>query len=640
MSSAQDANIAFNLVHDKISCLITRWAKLKEGDPAAKSLSRDIAMTFISPSFLSDFFQTTALSQHGNAATSFTPMLLSCAAEIRDKSGPDGRLKGVPDWLSVLDDNPCIWGHPLFHKTVGYAYPASAQTPPAASTTAPAVAPSPCPPTPATSMPEVTSTLSQLSSPTPSPPPSPVIKHKLFVPGMKCKALTPSPQPKPELEVIDVPEPLPKKRKTAGHAREASRVPANDPSDIAQSTYSASGDPHPVRLFPMQCERCIKDDTPCTMILAKKTGEIRKCCLNCDIKKTKCTCPSTEEQRALWAAVALKKAKASAAAEKRVWNSTRAKTTPPRGKSRPRSTAPMSTRATQATSHVRPAAPASTKDEDEDAQGEADPEPAAVHCTQAAKPDTSTEDDPAPAPASAHLHKVTASVPAVDNDVNMDFTTRDDLPPCLEPSDTRQDTAPVPPVQLPTQLDIILKSIEALGTRFNSLLTRSDRAKALHEEMDSQVTALDKAWAHKFVVMEQRMQDVEIQTNTNTVSISHMAPFVNNPNTGKPFIPPPAEPIHDNPYGPMPLNWLSCLPPITGTGEQADPSISLFGKQYTTLWNPSQGPQEAGLPQVSISAVHHSGGASASVVRTSWQFHTLSGPRLSTIPCAAPFLAD
>ncbi|KAG1731021.1 hypothetical protein EDB19DRAFT_1831842 [Suillus lakei] len=254
--------------------------------------------------------------------------------------------------------------------------------------------------------------------------------------------------------------------------------------------------------------------------------------------------------------------------------------------------------------------------EDEDAQGEADLEPT-MHCTQAARPDTSTEDDPAPAPASAHLPKVTASMPTVDNDINMDFTARDDLPPCLEPSDTWQDTVPVLPVQPPTQLDIILKSIEALGTRFDSLLTRLDHAEALHEEMDSRVTALDKEWAQKFSVMEQRMWDVEIQTNTNMVSISHMAPFVNNPNTSKPFIPPPAKPIHDRPYGPMPLNWLSHLHPITGTGEQVDPSISLFGKQYTTLWNPFQGPQEAGLCQVSISAVHHSGGASASVVRTS-----------------------
>ncbi|KAG1751735.1 hypothetical protein EDB19DRAFT_1824646 [Suillus lakei] len=307
MSSAQDANIVFNLVHNKISHLITRWAKLKEGDPAAKSLSRNIA--------------TTALSLHGNAMTSFTPMLLSCTAKIQDKSGPNGRLKGVPDWSSVSDDDPLIQGHPLFHKTVGYAYPASAQTPPAASTTAPAVAPSPCPPMPAASMPEVTPTFSQLSSPTPSPPPSPVIKHKLFVPGMKHKALTPSlkPEPKPKLEVIDVPEPLPKKHKMAGHAREASRAPTNgcksvkakskefvgDDADsnlqdkviyVQKSAYSTSGDPHPVHLFAVQCERCIKDDTPCTVILAKKTGKIQKCCLNCDIKKTKCARPSTEEQ--------------------------------------------------------------------------------------------------------------------------------------------------------------------------------------------------------------------------------------------------------------------------------------------------------------------------------------------------------
>ncbi|KAG1722520.1 hypothetical protein EDB19DRAFT_1954857 [Suillus lakei] len=196
------------------------------------------------------------------------------------------------------------------------------------------------------------STLSQLSSPTPSPPSSPIIKYKLFVPGMKRKASTPSPQPKPKLEeasraptngcksvkakskefvgdntnsnlqdkVIYV------QKKTSEVGISAQR-PARSPS--VESAYSASGDPHPVRLFPVQCEQCIKDDTPCTMILAKKMGKIWKCCLNCDVKKTKCTYPSTEEQQALRAAIALKKAKASAAAaEKRVQNSTRAKTTP------------------------------------------------------------------------------------------------------------------------------------------------------------------------------------------------------------------------------------------------------------------------------------------------------------------------
>ncbi|KAG1823862.1 uncharacterized protein BJ212DRAFT_1476716 [Suillus subaureus] len=71
MSSTEIANNTFNLVAGKIGRLITRSQKLKDGDPTAKILAHEIAVTL-----------ATALAQHGNTVTLLSPKLLSCTAEI------------------------------------------------------------------------------------------------------------------------------------------------------------------------------------------------------------------------------------------------------------------------------------------------------------------------------------------------------------------------------------------------------------------------------------------------------------------------------------------------------------------------------------------------------------------------------
>ncbi|KAG0695507.1 hypothetical protein DFH29DRAFT_1005414 [Suillus ampliporus] len=68
--------------------------------------------------------------------------------------------------------------------------------------------------------------------------------------------------------------------------------------------------------------------------------------------------------------------------------------------------------------------------------------------------------------------------------------------------------------------------------------------RPMHQEMDSQVTALDQQWAQKFATMEKRMQDIESQTDGNVASIGYIANALANPTTARfaSFVPPPTKP--------------------------------------------------------------------------------------------------
>jgi hypothetical protein len=101
--------------------------------------------------------------------------------------------------------------------------------------------------------------------------------------------------------------------KTNAGPREKPPAPEviNDDAPKVSSTAVGDDSEGTVRLFGIQCERCIKDDIPCAVILGKKLGEVRKCCRNCDEKKTKCVRPTPEQAEVLRAAAALKKSKAA-----------------------------------------------------------------------------------------------------------------------------------------------------------------------------------------------------------------------------------------------------------------------------------------------------------------------------------------
>ncbi|KAG1727966.1 uncharacterized protein EDB91DRAFT_1253712 [Suillus paluster] len=558
MSSAQDANNALDLVSDKIAQLITWSEKLKQGDAAAKSLAHEIAITLVG-----------AFAQYGNAVTSFAPRLLSCAAEICDKSSPNGKLRGLPDWMQISDNDPHIQVHPLFHKTIGYTCPAGPSTQEARLASPVSVTLSPIPsPTP-------------LPSPPPAPAPSRAPKHNLFVPGTKCKASTPNAEPSaPEGDVIVVVRtPLPKKLKM----ELAVRKTATPPPSV--SDEDSAEDTHPMRLFLTQCEQCIKDDVPCTMMLGKKNGEVRKCCRNCDGKKTKCVRLSTDQQRLLQAAVALKGVKAAAAAEKKARNGTPKNNAPPtQVKYRTRSRAPVSTRATSRICQ------ALTAEDDVDAEV-----PAVVLPAQP---------DPVP-------------TPTVDNDINIDFSPPNNPPTHPNVPKAQQDVGPNPSVAQPMALDIF-KSVEALSWKFDALLkTLDDRAEAFNQQMDSWVTALDQDWGSRFALMENRLWEVEIKTANNTMSIRHVANSVRGLRAGQPLNAPP----EGHPFGPIPPAWLA-LPPGTHEAIQSvDQGISVVGKEWTTVWDPSK-----------ASGAHGPGTTSASAVFPAGSPTLPSGSHLSSIP--------
>jgi hypothetical protein len=99
--------------------------------------------------------------------------------------------------------------------------------------------------------------------------------------------------------------------------------------------------------------------------------------------------------------------------------------------------------------------------------------------------------------------------PIVDNNVNMDPPVLDQQ---LSPVAASDDIPTVLPAQ-PTPLQI-LQSIEALGTKFNSLLRQSaDRVEAVETKVDT----LEAAWAMKFAIMETKMQEMSTATMKNTV---------------------------------------------------------------------------------------------------------------------------
>ncbi|KAG1884386.1 hypothetical protein F4604DRAFT_1919561 [Suillus subluteus] len=663
MLSTEIANNTFNLVAEKIGHLITRSQKLKDGDPTAKILAHEIAVTL-----------ATALAQHGNAATSLLPKLLSCVAEIRDKSGPNGKLKALPDWAKVSEDDLRIWPHPLFHKTVGYERPISSLTQPAV----PAPLPSTTEPV---DIPQelVLEALPKTSSAPPTPTPAPAKKHNLFVQGNgdgNGNGNGNSKRKAPETDVKEVPPPAPKKAKTSKSVRSGGKVPPQPkpksrrmnvkskefvfdvegepvPTDkvifvkrkpdtgsgsqsaggqLAKPTPTKSHDAeaedstpednastegtHSVWIFSVQCERCIKDDIPCAVVLGKRQGEIRRCCHNCDDKKTKCVRPDAAAAELLRATVVLKKAKTVAVADK----GRKVKTLAPRAKARPHSKAPRSTRST---SCMRPQSPVkeATPAVDEDAAEGEEVLDIATPSDEIELPVVQEQTESTPITATPS--------PAADNNVNMDPDVSSTMPAA---PDVQMDVIPKDPE--PTNMQIF-QSIAALRTKFKALMKHSDdNAEALRTMVDTRVSALEETvgqqiavldgrinsnatrleenWSKKFSVMEKKIRDMEFKTNHNCVSIGYMANALNTFNQTRnvsAFNPPVGPSIKGHPYGSIPGSWLLQVPRTPKTGPPADHTASEVSKEFTTAWDESKGPQAGGSYHSSASAVRTSGDA-------------------------------
>ncbi|KAG1881029.1 uncharacterized protein F5891DRAFT_1204198 [Suillus fuscotomentosus] len=102
------ANDALNTTLATLQLLIRHCIHLKQEDPEALKLSDEIARRIAKD-----------LRLYGGNATSFSPQLLSCAAIVHQYS-KGGAFESLPNWNSVVDDDPCIKSHPHFHKMLNY----------------------------------------------------------------------------------------------------------------------------------------------------------------------------------------------------------------------------------------------------------------------------------------------------------------------------------------------------------------------------------------------------------------------------------------------------------------------------------------------------------------------------------------
>ncbi|KAG1881028.1 uncharacterized protein F5891DRAFT_991408 [Suillus fuscotomentosus] len=108
MTPSEIANKAFDTTLEVVQLLMKRCMKLKESDPAVLIISDEIAKQVAKD-----------LKLYGGNTTLFSPQLLSFAAVVWQHSKA-GRFVSLPDWNSMMDNDPRIKTHPLFHKTVGY----------------------------------------------------------------------------------------------------------------------------------------------------------------------------------------------------------------------------------------------------------------------------------------------------------------------------------------------------------------------------------------------------------------------------------------------------------------------------------------------------------------------------------------
>ncbi|KAG1888475.1 uncharacterized protein F5891DRAFT_1199181 [Suillus fuscotomentosus] len=108
LTPSEIANNALQATLETVQSLMKRCLKLKESDPGMLMLSDEITRRLAKD-----------LKLYGGSATSFSPQLLSCAAVVQEHSKAS-IFVSLPNWKTVIDDDPCIKSPPRFHKTVDY----------------------------------------------------------------------------------------------------------------------------------------------------------------------------------------------------------------------------------------------------------------------------------------------------------------------------------------------------------------------------------------------------------------------------------------------------------------------------------------------------------------------------------------
>ncbi|KAG1841160.1 hypothetical protein C8R48DRAFT_679340 [Suillus tomentosus] len=518
MSSSDEANKALNLVTETIRRLITRFDKLQVGDPAARTLTHDIAVTLHSP----NTGERQQLSRQYCCQSS-----------------------SLPEDTRLLTDKP--FGNASHPSNI-------------------------------TAERGDTSSQEVQSCRTGQQTQGPGTRDRLIPPKD-----TQLPVTKPPHEASRAPpREKSRPRKRVNQKNEVSEdkvIYVKQKSQREQAVQPASGPltavtptvAPPAHQPPNQCERCIRDDIACIIPLTKRVGDIRRSCRNCEERKTKCVRLTIDDADLLWGHMALKKAKAATAANRKT-----------KAASKRSACATRATLCARVPSPIKEVAPTTDDSADEDADGEDEPEPApTASASEVAGPDASNKElgDGSQEPGDPGH---------VDNDVDMEISTKNTLPaPLPIPTSLKKTNSTA--LQQPSLLDI-LWTIEALGKKFEGM--------ALHQEMDGRVTALEEEWNQRFATMEAKIREVEMKNHGNAVSIGHMAnSFKMFSHTGKlgRFNHSAGPSGRSHLFGQLPATWMS------GT---MDAGIMI---RYTMALDLSQGPQPSSSLTPSGSPVLRSG---------------------------------
>ncbi|KAG2052604.1 hypothetical protein BDR06DRAFT_972984 [Suillus hirtellus] len=108
MTPSEIANDTLQATLETVQSLMKRCLKLKESDPGTLTLLDEIARCLAKD-----------LKLYGGSATLFSPKLLSCAAIVQEHSKAS-IFVSLPNWKTIIDDDPCIKSHLWFHKTLDY----------------------------------------------------------------------------------------------------------------------------------------------------------------------------------------------------------------------------------------------------------------------------------------------------------------------------------------------------------------------------------------------------------------------------------------------------------------------------------------------------------------------------------------
>ncbi|KAG2054019.1 hypothetical protein BDR06DRAFT_996834 [Suillus hirtellus] len=303
------------------------------------------------------------LKLYAGTATSFSPLLLSCAAIIRQCSKA-GTFESIPDWTSVTEDDPRIKTHPRFEKTLGYCCPSLVEVPAdldpqdAASASVTTVPSAADPISPTSALPALPASQS-LNNPIAAlavehklvllvpdlmaagvqSPPHLSVKFNLFVAGTKKKSRRAAPQvsntkkrkAKDEDTNVDDPKshppslkPRQKRKKKFLSADEdkvctrtiyvKSNAASDKDSDAAGPDLSDVVDDESFLevetrdsqiTMPWKCDKCTKLDIPCIVLPDKKFRYTRLACANCNHMKITCAIDGVSVRQRMQVKVAM-----------------------------------------------------------------------------------------------------------------------------------------------------------------------------------------------------------------------------------------------------------------------------------------------------------------------------------------------